>query len=96
MKFNIPNLNRTPWRFGGDDTVSQHCILNHMLKEDFGIEPKCKKSCSKLEYFGELLLTFPYQSEEKGYENWTVYYIFAIQSNQCGFGSQALERISNL
>ena len=57
-----------------------------MLKEDFGIEPK--KSCSKLEYFGELLLTFPYQSEEKGYENWTVYYIFAIQINQCGFGSQ--------
>ena len=105
MKLNIPNLNRTkphfnstktPWRFGGDDTVSQHCILNHMLKEDFGIEPKCKKSCSKLEYFGELLLTFPYQSEEKGYENWTVYYIFAIQINQCGFGSQALERISNL
>ena len=46
-----------------------------MLKEDFGIEPKCKKSCSKLEYFGELLLTFPYQSEEKGYENWTVYYL---------------------
>ena len=46
-----------------------------MLKEDFGIEPKCKKSCSKLEYFGELLLIFPYQSEEKGYENWTVYYL---------------------
>ena len=82
--------------FGGDDTVSQHCILNHMLKDDFGIEPKCKKFCSKLEYFGELLLTFPYQSEEKGCENWTVYYIFAIQSTQCGFGSQALERISNL
>ena len=59
--------------FCQNDTVSQQCIFNHMLKQKVG--SKCKKSCSNLEYFGEVLLNCPYQSEDDDYANWNVYWL---------------------
>ena len=60
--------------FCQNDTVSQQCILNHILKQK-KVGSKCKKSCSNLEYFGEVLLNCPYQSEDDDYENWNVYWL---------------------
>ena len=56
--------------FCQNDTVSQQCIFNHMLKQKVG--SKCKKSCSNLEYFGTFLINLPYY--QSGQENWNVFY----------------------
>ena len=41
-----------------NDTDSQQCIFNHMLKQEFG--SNCTKSCSYLEYVGDVVLNVPY------------------------------------
>ena len=53
-----------------NDTASQQCIFKHMLKQV--VKSKCKKSCSNLEYFGEVVFSLPFQSEED-YTNWNAY-----------------------
>ena len=39
--------------FCKNDIASQQCVFNHILKQGFGTH--CKKSCSNLEYFGEVV-----------------------------------------
>ena len=39
--------------FCKNNIARQKCIFNHILKQEFG--SNCKKSCSNLEYFGEVV-----------------------------------------
>ena len=78
----IPNVfsnlgNNYSTSFCENDTASQKCILDQMLKkeEDFN----CKKSCSNLEYLGEVVLNIPYQSE---HENQNIYWLEYKLTNQ--------------
>ena len=63
--------------FCQNDTDSQQCIFNHMLKQEFG--SNCTKSCSYLEYVGDVVLNVPYKSE---YENWNIYWLQCKLTNQ--------------
>ena len=63
--------------FCQNDTESQHCIFNHILKQDFG--SKCTKSCFNLEYFGDVVVNVPYKSE---IENWDIYWLSLKLTNQ--------------
>ena len=56
--------------FCQNDTDSQQCIFNHMMKQEFG--SKCTKSCFNLEYFGDVVINVPYESQ---YENWDRYWL---------------------
>ena len=74
--------------FCQNNTVSQKCILDHMLKQEVG--SNCKKSCSKLEYFGDNLLTMPYQSKEEDKKHWNVYW-FKYRLNNLNFSAKVFE-----
>ena len=63
--------------FCQNDTDSQQCIFNHILKQEFG--SKCTKSCLNLEYFGDVVVNVPYKSE---YENWNRYWLILKLTNQ--------------
>ena len=61
--------------FCQNDTQIPKCIFKHKQE----IASHCKKSCSILEYTGQSELNIPYQSEK---ENWNVYAITYLSSNQ--------------
>ena len=63
--------------FCQDDTFNQKCVAKQMLAKDFG--SKCKKSCSKLEYYGEMEGLFQRAVE---YGNWNSYkFIYKLINN---------------
>ena len=74
--------------FCQNNTVSQKCIFDHMLKQEIG--SNCKNSCSKLEYFGDNLLTMPYQSKEEDKKHWNVYW-FKYRLNNLNFSAKVYE-----
>ena len=63
--------------FCQNDTDSQQCIFNHMMKQEF--ESKCTKSCSNIEYLGDVVVNVPFKSE---YENWNIYLLTLKLTNQ--------------
>ena len=78
----MPNVlsylgNKFSTSFCDNDTASQKCIFDQMRKQDVGFN--CKKSCSILEYLGEVVLNIPYQSE---HENWDIYWLEFKLTNQ--------------
>ena len=67
--------------FCQDDADNEHCALKTILKiNDEKIASNCKKSCSNLEYFGEVVLNMPFYSE-KG-KNWNMYFLKYRLNNQ--------------
>ena len=67
--------------FCQNDTATQQCIFNYISNKTVGAN--CKKSCSILEYLGESVLNFPYQSKSGAeYENWNVYWLQIELTNQ--------------
>ena len=63
--------------FCQDDTSNQKCVANQMLAKDFG--SKCKKSCSKLEYYGELDGFLPNRIIK--HKNWNGYMVNYVLIN---------------
>ena len=61
--------------FCQDDRNVKYCIFNNKQE----ILSNCKKSCSRLEYFGEISLNMNYQSEE---EDWNIYHFSYVLTNQ--------------
>ena len=80
----IPNVfsnlgNNYSTSFCDNDTASQQCIFKDMLKQEVGFN--CKKSCTNLEYLGEVVLNIPYQSDSE-HENWNIYWLECKLTNQ--------------
>ena len=63
--------------FCKDDTSNQKCVANQMLAKDFG--SKCKKSCSKLDYYGELDGFLPNRIIK--HKNWNGYLVNYVLIN---------------
>ena len=61
--------------FCQDDRNVKYCIFNHKQE----IKSNCKKSCSHLEYFGEISLNLKHQSDE---EDWNSYLFTYRLTNQ--------------
>ena len=47
-----------------NDTINEKCINNYIKQKTY--RSNCKRSCSNLEYFGELEISMPYQPPEIG------------------------------
>ena len=61
--------------FCQDDRNVKYCIFDHKQE----IKSNCKKSCSHLEYFGEISLNMNNQSDE---EDWNIYHFSYVLTNQ--------------
>ena len=78
----MPNLfsnigNNYSTEFCQNDTDSQRCILNYMMKQEIG--SNCKKTCSQQEYFGNVVSNIPVQPRN---ENWNYYGLVLELTNQ--------------
>ena len=63
--------------FCQNDTYDQQCMAKEILEKDLG--SKCKKSCSTLEYYGEIETSIPYHESKD--EIWNIYWIFYRLTN---------------
>ena len=63
--------------FCQNDTSNQQCMFANMFEQE--IVSNCKKSCSNLEYFGEIFINKPDQSDK---EDWNLYYLHYRLVNQ--------------
>ena len=82
LKKCIPNIFSNMGRnystpFCQNDTYNQQCMAKEILEKDLG--SKCKKSCSTLEYYGEIETYMPYHESKD--EIWNVYWIFYRLTN---------------
>ena len=67
--------------FCGNDTFNQQCIAKQILNE---VGSKCKKSCSIMEYYGEIEISIPYgeiyQAKYKGWNAYSLTYKFTSEA----------------
>ena len=59
--------------FCQNDTNNEKCNANYIWEHDFG--SNCKKSCSNLEYFGELEAIMPIESRKKTWKYYRLHYL---------------------
>ena len=71
-----------------DNEICALKIVQKIVGQKFGY--KCKKSCSKLEYFGEVITNEPYLSKDSKYDNWNAYLFKYVLRNQ-DFASKVYE-----
>ena len=59
--------------FCRNDTFNQQCIAKQILDK---VGSKCKKSCSTMEYYGEIEINMPYgEIYQSKYKGWNAYWV---------------------